>query len=702
MSIRTSNHRITVGPTPCAEPWSYRSALVGRLPLAALALSTALACGAPGRSPNLLVITLDTTRADRLGAYGYQAGTTPHLDALAERGAVLERHLTPVPITLPSHTTLFTGRYPPTHTVRDNGVFTVPESELMLAEVLRDRGYATYGFPAAFPLDGRFGIDQGFDLYDDDFLDQDRGERDMPGLYFDERPAAEVVRAAISGLEARDPGRPFFAFLHFFDPHQPMQPAPPFDLRFRADPYDAEIAAVDHQIGKLFEYLRAAELLDDTIVLVTADHGEALGEHGELTHSILLHQATLHIPAILAGPGVPEGLRSEEWTSSTQLFATLIELLGLTAPDVPLAGESLVPLLRNEGRRPASMAAFESYFETLAPRTTQGWAQLAAFMRGGWRLVHGPSERLYDLESDPRELADRRAEQQDVAAALRGELRDFLNEHETSSAGAAQQEIDAETQRRLAALGYLQSGESVAVGDFLDFEGRSDPHDLVIDVALFSQAKAATIAGQRLAAKALWEKVIERSPGNPTAYQGMAQLYSGAGDVGTAIAWAQRGLQRIPESEQLLEMAGVLLIEAKRYQEGIDHLRALPDPEEGVRTITWIAWALRELGEVEQAEEWLRRGLEVAPEDRWLRLYLANLLSRQQRFDEAEELYTEVLQSSPFFALAHFNYGLMLRDTGRTESALRRVARAAALAPSHEPSRRLLSELRRATAGAGP
>ena len=240
-----------------------------------------LAAGCGRSQPNLVVITLDTTRADHLGIYGYEKARTPNIDALADGGFLFHNHLTPIPITLPSHTSLFTGHTPPVHTVRDNGTFYVPEGEVTLAEVLSDASYDTSAFVAAFPLAKQFQLDQGFGYYDDNFQKDRFSDPRMGGrdIFFDERPAGQVVDSAIEYHRDRK-GGPFFTFLHFFDPHQPQLPPAPYDLEFRANPYDGEIAYVDNELKRFFDLLKERGEWENTIVVLTADHGEGLGEHG--------------------------------------------------------------------------------------------------------------------------------------------------------------------------------------------------------------------------------------------------------------------------------------------------------------------------------------------------------------------------------------------------------------------------------------
>lgn len=672
--------------------------------LAALALAafSAIACG--GGRPNVLILTLDTTRADRLGAYGYTLGKTPAIDRLAREGFVFKRHMTPVPITLPAHTSLFSGLYPPTHTVHDNGTFFVPPSTLTLAEVLADEGYDTAAFVASFPLERRFGLDQGFAHYDDRFFlnDADRRRRETPGLFFDERPAGAVVDAALAHLgERRQEGKPFFAWLHFFDPHQPQLPPAPFDVEFRERPYDGEIAYVDSQLARLFGELKKRGDWDNTLVILTADHGEGLGEHGELTHAMLLHQATLHIPLIVRGPKIPLG-ESGEWTMATQVFDTVLDLLDLEAePGDHSRGPSLSPLLANAGRWPGGTSPFVAYFETIAPRTSQGWAQLTAFMEEDRRYVHGPNPELYDLEGDPKESNNLVDEEPRVASRLLLELRRFLKESEVKSVGDAAGAIDPETVARLAALGYLQHSldDLQRVDDLLDIAGLADPKERVIDINLFSEAKSAMMQQRWPLAESLWNEVLRRSPENVFAYRGLAILAAIGQDRPKALSVLEEGLRRVPSSTDLKRLKGQLLVETGRFAEGLVVLESIP--ADSVEAWTWLGAAYQGMGNFERAKATWKEGLKLDPRSSWLRLYLGNRLAAEGAFAEAEVFYKGLLADHPYFPLGWYNYGRMLIDAGRFEEARPMLERAAEIAPQHTLTQAALAHLAARTPAGG-
>ena len=376
----------------------------------ALAGAVAVLAGALGfwalRSPrerrlNVLLVTIDTLRADHLGSYGYAAAQTPALDRLAARGLRFAQAATVAPLTLPAHSSLMTGTFPAFHGVRDNGGFYLGDDQVTLAKVLRAGGYRTGGFVSAFVLDHRWGIGQGFDRYYDDF-DLAKYRLDV-GLDAVQRPGSEVVSKAIEWLD-QDSTRPFLAWVHLYEPHAPYDP--PESIRVRFPPtmigaYDAEIATADIQVGRLIDHLATAGRLDRTVVVVLGDHGESLGEHGEEQHGFFVYDATVRIPLIVAGPGVPSRVIGDQ-VRIVDVMPTLLEMLGVETPK-SVQGRSLLPLAR--GERLDLVALSETWY----PRHHYGWSELTAIRDGRYHFIAAPRRELYDTQTDPGEthnLAD--------------------------------------------------------------------------------------------------------------------------------------------------------------------------------------------------------------------------------------------------------------------------------------------------------
>ena len=381
-----------------------RGARVSGLLVAGLCLAALAGCGqgdAP-RKPNLLLVTLDTVRADHLGCYGDREAVTPWLDRLAGEGLRFADAASTVPLTLPSHTSLLSGLLPPHHGLRNNGLGALPAGTATLATLLVAQGYRTGAFIGAFVLDHRFGLARGFEVYDDEIPRDPKAGVSLEA----ERPGSEVVDRALAWLEhpAGEDRRPFFLWVHLYDAHAPYVPPPAWGARHPGRPYDAEISAVDEQVGRLLTALDRRGLARTTVVAVAADHGEGLGEHGELTHGLLLYEPTLRVPLVLRAPGrlAPRVVRTP--VSLVDLAPTLAGLLGRTfpaTPDQPLDGRNLAPALLQGGEP----AAGDLYAETRYPAIF-GWSPLAALRRRDLKYIASPSPELYDLRRDPRETAN--------------------------------------------------------------------------------------------------------------------------------------------------------------------------------------------------------------------------------------------------------------------------------------------------------
>lgn len=521
-----------------------------------LLLSTMLvACARPPASkplPSVLLVTIDTLRADRVGAYGDAAARTPSLDALARDGVLFERAFTPVPLTLPAHATILTGLLPPEHGVRGNGSFALREGPRTLAETLRARGLRTAAFVGGFPVARRFGLARGFDTYDDAFAR-------APGLHFDfaERPADRVVDAARAWLGAT-PG-PVFVWAHFYDPHAPY--APPEGFR-GSDPYRGEIAFADAMLARLLETWRARP--GPSLEVVTSDHGEAFGERGEESHGLFVYDTTLRVPLLLRGPGLPAGLRCGPPVSLRDLPATLAAWAGAGG----LPGRSLERFWARDGTAAAEPPL---YAETLAPRLDFGWSELRAWRSGRHKYVRAPRAELYDLEDDPEESRNLAAAHPELAASLEGELRAALAKMGDVEAHRA---AGSDTSERLRSLGYVQGpggrGSGADPKDRLEvarriaratgpFRGpeevvtvyrdidRLDPENPLVGLRL---ADALLRAGRPAEAIPVFRRVVAGGPRSADPFVGLATAYAHLGRLDESKQALERALEVDPSSGQ--------------------------------------------------------------------------------------------------------------------------------------------------------
>ncbi|HSC28373.1 MAG TPA: sulfatase [Vicinamibacterales bacterium] len=405
-----------------------------------------------------MIVSLDTTRADRLPAYGYMDVSMPHLDRLAREGVVFDQATSVAPLTLPAHASLFTGLYPPGHGVRDNADPALAEEHATLAETLRERGFRTAAFVGSVVVNPERGLAQGFDEYRGVATDKQAGH----GPERMQRRADAVVTDALEWL-GHQPASPFFLWVHLYDPHRPYDPPEPYRSSV-ADPYVGEIAFADSQIGRLLDALERRRLYDRTVVVVVGDHGESLGDHGERDHGIFVYESVMRVPFIVRAPGLAPR-RVGAVVRLVDVMPTVLDLVGLQAPD--LDGVSLVDLMKGSRR-----SDLEAYSESLYPRRF-GWSPLLALRDGRFKLISAPRPELYDLERDPFEERNIYGERRELAEAMTTRLADIARERSTGTGTPA---VPPDVQARLAALGYVGSVPTPAM---LTGEQLPDPKDCI-------------------------------------------------------------------------------------------------------------------------------------------------------------------------------------------------------------------------------
>jgi choline-sulfatase len=642
-----------------------------RLLPAALAFAVLAAGCSPGRrapaadAPSVLLISVDTLRSDRVGAYGARYGATPVLDALAAQGLRCEKAISPVPITLPAHATLFTGLYPPRHGVRHNGIFRLAPERITLAERFRDAGYATAAVVGAVVLEKRYGLDQGFDRYDDRFA----GEQANATGYL-ERPAAEVTAAALRWL-AEEKG-PFFLFAHYYDPHAAYHPPAPFAERFAGAPYEGEIASVDAAIGALLDGLRASGRLARTIVVVTADHGESLGEHGERTHSYGLYDATLSVPLVFAGPGVPEGRTLPGVVSLASVAPTVLALAGL--PPLPETdGEDL-------RLRLAAPAEGSAYAETLATQLDHGWAPLHALRTPLVHYVRAPRAELYDVKADPRERENRLASAPAAqVAALEGGIDAVL----ALALPLRRASVDDATLRDLRALGY-------ALPEAAAEETGIDPKDGLRLIAVDFAARSALAAGDVAKAEEGARELLAASPRSAQAHLLLCDVARARGDLRTALTEAERAAQLVPEAASHATLVGDLRIETGDIPGAVAAYRAAlgadPGYAEAIAGSMWAAVLSEDPAEAEAAAQAARA---ARPDDPAIALRVGEAWDRMGRAELALAAYEDAIRLAPGNGRAEMGAAIQLARLGRDAESDAHAAAAGAFASEPNARNRL-------------
>jgi arylsulfatase A-like enzyme/tetratricopeptide (TPR) repeat protein len=609
---------------------------------------------------NLLLVSIDTLRADHLGCYGYAAAMTPRLDGLAARGLRFARATTVVPLTLPAHSSLMTGTFPGWHGVRDNGGFYLGDDQVTLAELLKETGYRTGGFVGSFVLDRRWGIAQGFDRYFDEF-DLKKFEQ-APSMDVIQRPGSEVVDRALTWL-GQDRDEPFFAWVHLYDPHAPYEAPEPYRSRFPATAtgaYDAEIATADAQVGRLLDALDADGRLPETLVIVVGDHGEMLGEHGEQTHGFFIYDAAVHIPLIVAGPGLPARTVAEQ-VRIVDVMPTALALLGVPVPKA-VQGVSLLPLARGEG------LSLVGYSESWYPRYHYGWSELQSLQDARFKYIRAPRPELYDLDTDPHEKKDLVKEEGARSATLDRALAGFLARTASGSAAKGPQTIDAETEERLAALGYVSGSVSPRA---LEDRPRGDPKDKIGLYNLLKQAGTESFEGRIDVAIAKAREALAVDPEIVEGYTLLGNFYKKAERPEEAIAAYRQALARDPEHQGALFSLAVAYKDMGRLEEarlGFERAREL-DPRNGK-----VLWQLADLwmrkGDQAKAEAVVKDALARKVDEHRFLLKLGESYIEAKRYEDAERTLRRALELKPDLDTAHFNLGLVYEEKGETARAI--------------------------------
>ena len=691
---------------------------------AAIAIIAAVAAGIAlsRRGPhevNLVLISVDTLRPDRLGTYGSKTARTPAVDRLASEGVVFLDVLASVPLTLPSHASMLTGLLPLAHGIRDNASFKLADDFVTLAEILRANSYSTGAAVGSFVLDKRFGLGQGFARYDDDM----RAGRQASVFGYPERAGDHVTASGIQWLKgAREP---FFLFLHYYDPHAPYEPpeafrtarSPSGDLQ--DDLYDGEIAFADQEVGKVIAYLSERKLLERTLVVFTSDHGEALGEHGEQTHGLLVYDVTLRVPLVIRPPEKSDlarkagkavrGVRLGEPVRVIDILPTVLDILGL-GQSTGTDGRSLVPYLEGEPLPPAP-----AYFEALTSYFAFRWAPLRGVRFNQWKYIFAPEEELYDIRQDPPEAANLAVANAGKAAELKALLFELAKEE--SEVRAAAVKLGPEEVRKLRALGYV-SPASTPVPELTDL-GFQDPKKMIrlvelylvpgndafdrgdLDAALahyrkFVEADPMNPEGQTHLARVLMEKqdypaaiaaynrVLEIDSTNSGAYFHLGNIAQAVGDLDAALACYQKALELVPGSPEGLAGLGSALLEKGNADSAIVLLQQAIDIEPNNTTALFnlgLAYSTKGLGDT--ALEYFRRHLEIEPTNVKTLANVAAVFIGKGAADSAVAYLERARDAAPGTARILVNLGGAYRQAGQLDKAAEAYEEAARLEPKN-------------------
>jgi arylsulfatase A-like enzyme/Tfp pilus assembly protein PilF len=632
------NSRYLTTSVPFAKLWLF-TALV--LLVAVVLWSCSRLTARPIR--NVILISIDTCRADYLSCYGYPRKTTPNIDAIADTAALFENVISPVPVTLPSHCSMMTGTIPPYHAVHDNDNYYLDGSNITLAEVFKQNGFATAAFVSAFVLDSQFALDQGFDTYYDNF------DMQLAGLQANEHRADKTTRLALDWLDNHSQDK-FFLFVHYYDPHSDYEPPEPFASKFSDNLYAGEIAYTDHNIASLIEKLKSLGIFDSSLIIITSDHGEMLGEHGEDEHAYFIYQSALKVPLIFRLPGQRKPRRIKDPVGLVDIVPTVCSLLGIEPPE-PLHGRDLSVYLRGDTISPPKRFI---YAESLYP-TKYGGNSLLAVVGDRYKYIQTTRPELYDIQLDPAESENLILLRPDLARILREQLKQTLEESVRKLESGPGAVPDEETIRRLQSLGYVTG----PVSEEFDFDSdRQDPKDL-LDFYMSNAKLHRLVMHQRLdEARVLGEQLILQRPDYYGLHYLLGKIAALQGDTQKAVPYMLRSLQLNPNQPGLHNHLAMIFTGQNRYAEAIDHFTksvALNPNQVGPR----FAWAtiLERQGKLDAAAAHYYAVLKIDPTTFAAHNNLGSVLLRQGKYDQAAAHCIKALEINPQLPQAYYNLG---------------------------------------------
>ncbi len=619
-----------------------------------------ISCKKKSKYYNVLIITIDTLRADRVSLYNDSFVKTPAIDSVGKDGIIFKYAFANVPVTLPSHTGIMTGLYPPSHGVRDNSGYIVSPDNLTIAEYLKRFGYDTGAFIGAFPLDSRFGLNQGFDVYDDNY-----GAKNSNDIFFVERKAEKVVNLSINWLKKRK--NKWFVWIHLFDPHQPYDPPEPFKTKFKSDLYSGEVAYVDSQLERLFDYLKKSGLYDKTIIIITADHGEGLGEHGEKTHAYFAYNTTIHIPLIIKYPQEKtKGKIISDFVTHVDIFPTLCDILGIKIPG-RIEGVSLFDLM--EGKR-KKLKNRLIYFESLPPFLNRGWAPLTGIIdtEAKKKFIDQPIPELYDLNKDFDEK-DNLAEKSEIENFKRKlkTLKDKLENNKIR--GEEGKKINRAELKKLQSLGYLGSSVKYKKRTFAKKDDLKVllplQNKMLEGLGLFSQ-------GDYERSLKILSDVVKERKDFVLVWNKIAEIFKRIGKPELALVTYEKALAYNKDNYNLLLNFGAFLSQYDFYDRAIKILNRAkkiieydPDLWNALGVSYWKS------GEIEKAIDCFNRSLELDNNNAIVYSNLGGMYFSILLYDKAEENLKKALSLDPELVSALNTYAALLKKRGETEKALK-------------------------------
>ncbi|HEV2117498.1 MAG TPA: sulfatase-like hydrolase/transferase [Terriglobales bacterium] len=627
---------------------------------------------AASRAPvNLLLVTIDTLRPDHLGCYGDRQVHTPNIDSLADAGTRFEHAYTPVPITLPSHTVIMTGTYPMYSGMHDFSGNRLNPQQPTLASILKAQGYATGAVLGSAVLDHRFGLNQGFDFYYDHF---DFNRLEDANLDLMKRPGNQVVDQALQWLAANE-RKPFFLWVHLYDPHTPYEPPPPFDREYRGRPYDGEIAFADVQVGRLLRFLKEKQLYGRTLIVLTGDHGESLGEHGEKNHGFFIYDATLHIPFIVK---LPAGERHEATVadpfSTVDLLPTVLSVLKVPTPSDTQGGSVLPEILGKQ--RPTALPA-QLYSESFLPLLHFDWSDLRGIQVGKYHFIDVPKPELYDLSADPGELHNIYEQKPAIAQELKAQLNALEQKYTAGTRQAQSMPLDPVLSERLKSLGYaaFSGGHPAKSGDNRQLP---DPKDRIAMFELVSEAVDASQHGRYDESTAKLTQALKTEETCVPVHYLLGLDYYRMQNYADSIREFRRVLQLSPDYTLVYYYLGLAYARSGDYPNSIDYLqRALQADGTNFSAAYNLGAIYLKTSNVEQAATAFRQAIQIYSGYEPAHLALGEVLLYQGKVDDAVAELRQAVQLAPNDPAPHASLAKALKAKGLDSEAEQEMQKAA-------------------------
>ena len=622
---------------------------------------------------NVLLISLDTCRADHLSCYGYPHKTTPNIDKIAEEAVLFEHVVSPVPLTMPAHSSMLTSTIPPYHGVRDNSYYQLGKSNLTIAEILQQNGFTTGAIISSFVLDAQFGLNQGFDTYNDHFVDP------IPGYNHNERRGDETSRFACAWLKKYQK-EPFFLFLHYYDPHDEYHPPQPFADTFKDNLYAGEIAYTDDCISQVIKTLKKLGLYDSTLIIITSDHGEGRGEHSESLHGYFIYQSCVQVPLIIKMPGGPEGKRVRDLVGLVDIVPTICGALGITPPQI-IHGTDLTKFFEKKDQIKKDERYV--YCESLLPMQYD-CTSLLGLVSDSWKYIHAPRPELYNLDNDPYETKNLAVKESKRANLLQSHLKLILQDQMRADRTDSDFILDEESRKRLESLGYIAAGNTSEDFEFDSTKG--DPKD-----ALYLHQQTRLVQNymklrRYSEAEVLCKQLIAKRPQYIIAHFMLGEIAREQNKVSESIEYYSDFLSQA-------EQAG-----KQQSGEQLHHFVV----QRICETHNYLGMAFLQQGRLDHAIMHYSKALQIRPRHaiilRYKILYnLGNVYIKQSKFDEAIVQYNKALELNSDFAECHYNLSLALFELGKLEAAVVHCKEALRVKPDWGAARYHLMDMAKKT-----